>query len=214
MAAQPGRILLDALDRIVCSSANYWVAMFGDLAAALAFFAFGLGRFPGRFVVAAVIVTVGFLTAGLIEYAVHRWVLHGPPSVARRGHLQHHADPQALVSAPLFMIMATALLIWWLLSFGLGSGAAALLVAGLYAGYNYFAVVHHLQHRRGTSLTAIAYYRRLEHVHHLHHHRQVVNFGISTTLWDRIFGTFQPTREPAGSARDQGLLRGRILRRL
>ena len=27
--------------------------------------------------------------------------------------------------------------------------------------------------------------------------RQVVNFGISTTIWDRLFGTFEPTNEPA-----------------
>ena len=100
MAAQPGRVLRDALDRIVCSSANYWVAMFSDLGAAVAFLAFGLSRSTGHFVVAASIVTFGFLASGLIEYATHRWVLHGPPSVARRGHLQHHADPQALVSAP------------------------------------------------------------------------------------------------------------------
>jgi sterol desaturase/sphingolipid hydroxylase (fatty acid hydroxylase superfamily) len=24
-----------------------------------------------------------------------------------------------------------------------------------------------------------------------------VNFGISTTMWDRLFGTFQPKNEPA-----------------
>ena len=34
-------------------------------------------------------------------------------------------------------------------------------------------------------------------LHDLHHHRQVVNFGISTTIWDRLFGTFEPTNEPA-----------------
>jgi sterol desaturase/sphingolipid hydroxylase (fatty acid hydroxylase superfamily) len=27
--------------------------------------------------------------------------------------------------------------------------------------------------------------------------RQVVNFGISTTIWERLFGTFEPTNEPA-----------------
>src|SRR5712692_4026870 len=37
MAIQSGRILVGALDRIVCSSANYWAAMLSDLAAALAF---------------------------------------------------------------------------------------------------------------------------------------------------------------------------------
>jgi hypothetical protein len=51
---------------------------------------------------------------------------------------------------------------------------------GLYAGYNYFALVHHLQHHRGKDLAGVAYLRRLERLHVLHHHRQVVNFGIST----------------------------------
>ena len=37
----------------------------------------------------------------------------------------------------------------------------------------------------------------LPRLHDLHHHRQVVNFGISTTIWDRLFGTFEPTNEPA-----------------
>jgi sterol desaturase/sphingolipid hydroxylase (fatty acid hydroxylase superfamily) len=68
---------------------------------------------------------------------------------------------------------------------------------GLYAGYNYFALVHHLQHHRGKDLEGVAYLRRLERLHDLHHHRQVVNFGISTTIWDRLFGTFEPTNEPA-----------------
>ena len=68
---------------------------------------------------------------------------------------------------------------------------------GLYAGCNYFALVHHLQHHRGKDLAGVAYLRRLERFHDLHHHRQVVNFGISTTIWDRPFGTFEPTNEPA-----------------
>ena len=24
-----------------------------------------------------------------------------------------------------------------------------------------------------------------------------MNFGLSTTIWDRLFGTFEPTNEPA-----------------
>ena len=39
-----------------------------------------------------------------------------------------------------------------------------LLVFGLYAGYNYFALVHHLQHYRGTNLAGVAYLRRLERI--------------------------------------------------
>jgi sterol desaturase/sphingolipid hydroxylase (fatty acid hydroxylase superfamily) len=197
MTTQSGRILVGALDRIVYSSANYWAAMLSDLAAALAFLALGLNRFSGPWVVAGGVVIAGFMSSGLLEYVLHRWVLHGPPSMAKRGHAQHHAEFRALISTPLFVIMTGALAIWGLLGLVLPAGVAALLVFGLYAGYNYFALVQHLQQHRGKDLACVAYLRRLERLHHLHHHRQVVNFGISTTIWDRLFGTFQPTNEPA-----------------
>jgi hypothetical protein len=101
MTTQSGSILLGALDRMVYSAANYWVGMLSDLAAALAFLALGLHRFSGPWVLAGGVVLVGFLPCGLLEYVVHRWVLHGPPSLARRGHAQHHAEPRALISTPL-----------------------------------------------------------------------------------------------------------------
>jgi sterol desaturase/sphingolipid hydroxylase (fatty acid hydroxylase superfamily) len=197
MAIQSGGILVGALDRIVCSSANYWAALLSDLAATLAFLALGLNRFSGPWVVAGGVVIAGFMSVGLLEYVLHRWVLHGLPSMAKRAHAQHHAEPRALISTPLFVIMTGALAIWGLLGLVLPAGLAALLVFGLYAGYNYFALVHHWQHHRGNHLACVAYLGRLERLHHLHHHRQVVNFGISTTMWDRLFGTFQPTNEPA-----------------
>jgi hypothetical protein len=105
MAIQSSRILVGALDRIVCSSADYWVGMLSDLAPALAFLALGLNRFSGGWVVAGSVAFVAFMSCGLLEYAVHRWVLHGPPSMARRGHTQHHAAPRAPISTPPFVIM-------------------------------------------------------------------------------------------------------------
>jgi sterol desaturase/sphingolipid hydroxylase (fatty acid hydroxylase superfamily) len=197
MTAQSGRSPVGALDRIVSSSANYWAAMLSDLVAALGFLALGLNRFSGSWVVAAGMVIAGFMSLGLLEYVVHRWVLHGPPSMARRGHAQHHTEPRTLISTPVFVIMIGALAIWGVLGLVLPAGLATLLVFGLYSGYNYFALVHHLQHHRGKDVACIAYLQRLERLHHLHHARQVVNFGISTTIWDRLFGTFQPTNEPA-----------------
>jgi hypothetical protein len=134
MAIQSRRILVGALDRIVCSSANYWVVMLSDLAAALAFLALGLNRFSGPWVVAGGVVIAGFMSSGLLEYVLHRWVLHGPASMAKRGHALHHAEPRALISTPLFVIMTGALAIWGLLGLVLPAGVAALLVFGLYAG--------------------------------------------------------------------------------
>ena len=70
--------------------------------------ALGVNRFSCSWVVAGGVAVVGFMSCGLLEYVVHRWVLHGPPSMARRGHAQHHAEPRALISTPLFVIMTGA----------------------------------------------------------------------------------------------------------
>jgi 4-hydroxysphinganine ceramide fatty acyl 2-hydroxylase len=186
------------VDRMVHSAINYRAGMCGDLTAALALLALGLHRFSGPWTVATGAVFVGALSCSFLEYAVHRWILHGPPSVARRAHAQHHATPQALISTPFFVILAWALAIWGLLGLVCPAGIAALLVFGLYSEYNYFALLHHWQHHRGisTGVTSVAYWRQLERLHHVHHHRPAVNFGISTTMWDRVFGTFQPANEP------------------
>ena len=109
--AQSGRILLGALDRMVDQLCQL-LGRDAQLAAALAFLALGLNRFSGAWVVSGGVVIVGFMSSGLLEYVLHRWVLHGPSPMARRGHAQHHAEPRALISTPLFVIMTGALAIW------------------------------------------------------------------------------------------------------
>lgn len=192
VTVQPRSLRLDAVDRIVDSAINYRLGMVSDLAAALAFLLLGLHRFVGSQTAALGVVLFGFLCFGLLEYAVHRWVLHGRPAVARRGHAHHHATPQALISTPLFVILAGALMIWWLLGLVLPAGVAALLVFGLYAGYNHFVLLHHWQHHGRTHVPSLACWGRLKRFHDVHHQRPAVNFGISTTVWDHLFGTFQP----------------------
>jgi sterol desaturase/sphingolipid hydroxylase (fatty acid hydroxylase superfamily) len=194
MAAQPRRTLLGTLERMVHSAANYWIGLFSDIACAMAFLIVGMHQFSGPAIRAVAAAGVGFLAWGFIEYAIHRWVLHGPPTMARRDHARHHADGTALISTPFLVIMAGACAIWGLFALVIPAGLAALLVFGIYCGYNYFAVLHHLQHHRKTDLARFAHWRRSEQHHHLHHHRHVVNYGITTTIWDRLLGTFEPSR--------------------
>jgi sterol desaturase/sphingolipid hydroxylase (fatty acid hydroxylase superfamily) len=193
MAAQPRRILVRALERMVYSAANYWVGLLSDILCAMGFLVVGLHQFFGPAVLAVAAVIVGFLAWGLVEYGIHRWVLHGPPTMARRGHARHHADATALISTPLLVIVTGASVIWGLLALVFPAGVAALLVSGTYTGYNYFALLHHLQHHREKDLARFACWRRSEQHHHIHHDRHVVNYGITTTIWDRLLGTFQPS---------------------
>ena len=171
---------------------NYYVAMVIDLTAALAFLGFGVRRFVGHPGVAVGVVLLGFLSFGFLEYAVHRWILHGPPSVARRGHRHHHAEPTALVATPFFVAAIASIAIWQLLRLVCPAAAAAFFVFGLYAGYNHFALFHHWVHHHRSDIGYGWYWRRLDRLHHVHHRRQGSNFGVSTTIWDGIFGTLRP----------------------
>jgi sterol desaturase/sphingolipid hydroxylase (fatty acid hydroxylase superfamily) len=181
---------------MIYSAANYWLVLASDVVGALIFLIVGIRRFSGSIAVAGASVVVGFVAWGFVEYAFHRWVLHGPPSIARRGHARHHANDTALISTPFLVVMTGAWTIWAMLALVFATGVACLLVFGFYAGYNYYVLLHHLQHRRGKDLANVACLARLGRAHRIHHDRHVVNYGVSTTIWDRLLGTFQPSDEP------------------
>lgn len=179
-----------AWDHLVTSPINYRAVLCVDIAGAALFLLVGV-RGPMTPLARIAAIGAGFAAWGLLEYALHRWLGHGPPSVGRRGHAMHHADDTALVAAPVFVVMAGAWLIWTMLAPLAGVSLAALLVCGLYAGYNHYALVHHVLHHH-QALVARVGLGRLERCHRVHHARHDVNFGVTTTLWDRIFRTYQP----------------------
>ena len=179
------------VERLIYSASNYRFMLVADIAGAAIFLALGLLWFRGSSVAGAAIVAVGFFAWGGVEYAVHRWVLHGGPSMATRAHARHHADAAALISTPAFVSPALATLSYFALSVMFEKGPAALAVFGLYAGYNYYAALHHLLHRQRSLVDRIAPLARLEESHGVHHRRCAVNYGVSTTWWDRLLGSYQ-----------------------
>ena len=198
-----------AVEQMIHSPANYWFALVTDLLTGVGFLCLGISRFSGSTATGVAAVLGGFLLWGAAEYCGHRWLLHGPSSVVQRAHARHHADGVALISAPAFLGAAVASVVWGLLSVALPSGLAALCVAGLYAGYNYYALLHHMQHRHRAQFVRMVGMARLEQAHRTHHKRHVVNYGVSTTWWDRLCGTYRsgpdpgPTRIRRRAARPQ-----------
>lgn len=190
------------VEQFIYSATNYWLTLVGDLLGAVVFLGVGIRLFHGSLLGAAFTAAAGFLLWGGVEYAVHRWVLHGPASVAKRAHARHHADGTALISAPAFMSAALATTTFALLAVALTPGVAALAVFGLYAGYNYYALLHHLQHRHRVLLARVPSLARLERAHQIHHAQHVVNYGVSMTWWDRLLGTYQsPSQSPVAARR-------------
>jgi len=193
---------LSVATRLIGSAANYWLALVGDVVIAGAFLVLGVRLFSGSGVEAVVAAVAGFVAWGGIEYGVHRWVFHGPPSLARRAHARHHADGTALISAPVFVSAAMAAGMFAILSVLLPPGHAAFVVFGLYAGYNHYAVLHHLLHRRRSLVSRVPFLARLEQAHHFHHVHGAANYGVSTSWWDHLLGSYQPS-DDSGRSRNR-----------
>ena len=127
-----------------------------------------------------VAVVTGFAAWTLYEYALHRFVMHRRPMV--RFHAMHHRDPLAYVAQHPALTLATYVALWATL------GTAQSFVAlGFSVGYVWYAVVHTLLHYAGAD--RFAPLRRLREHHDGHHAWGSRNFGITTTAWDRLFGT-------------------------
>lgn len=117
----------------------------------------------------------GVVTWTLVEYAVHRWVLH---DFAPKGHAEHHARPNDAISInPLTLVIWSGFTVTYLIA---GGG----FLAGALSGYTWVLFVHELAHFRPDFLPSALL------VHHAQHHKWATrNFGVSTTLWDHVFGT-------------------------
>jgi len=180
------------IESLVYSPLNYTLTLLVDVAGAAGFLLAGLLK-PLPLGLRLMAVVAGFATWGLLEYIIHRWVGHGRPSMARRGHAAHHADAMARVASPAFMILGGAVLVWLPLAALAGAGAASMFIGGAYAGYNHYALVHHIMHHREQLLPRLGL-DRLQRYHDSHHQNQTANFGVTQTLWDRVFGTYRPER--------------------
>lgn len=147
-------------------------------------------------------VVAGFFAWTFIEYAFHRWLLHDCRWL-KHLHDEHHDSPDALFGTPpLVGVIQIALCVFLPLSF-VGPVSAAGVTAGMLAGYLAYISVHwathHLHEPRG------AYTMRARRRHMLHHFRAgQTNFGVTTGLWDRVFGTEHLRAAQRAASRESG----------
>jgi sterol desaturase/sphingolipid hydroxylase (fatty acid hydroxylase superfamily) len=143
---------------------------------------------------------IGIFAWTLTEYTLHRFVFHYRARTARQErivflfHGVHHAQPKCktrLVMPPIVSV-PLALLFYGAYSVVVGRllGAPqwiAPLFAGFVLGYLCYDLTHyathHLPMRRG-------YLKLVKRYHMLHHYKTPGSrFGVSSPLWDHVFGT-------------------------
>lgn len=137
-----------------------------------------------------------------IEYALHRFVLHGMQPF-RRWHAEHHQRPTALVSTPtVFSAAMIAVLVFlpvWLLA---GLWPACAVTLGVVTGYLAYAITHHATHHwRADS----AWLKQRKRWHALHHRAtpRPGCYGVTSGFWDHVFGSTAGL--PRGRAVDKAL---------
>jgi len=152
--------------------------------------------------------TFGFAAWTLVEYLVHRHVLHG---VFPRGtnpvsrslhymfdgsHANHHARPWdgRHINGHLDTLYAAAVAIP--LSLLAPSSTISMLVAAIFIGYVVEEWTHHALHYWNFKWSYFQYARG-RHLYHHSRHGVGIAFGVTSGFWDVAYGTRIPARARA-----------------
>ena len=143
---------------------------------------------PGLWSMLSLLVLAGLLSWTLIEYLLHRFVLHGLQPF-KGWHEEHHARPTALICAPTLLSAVLFFILVFLPALELGNlWAACAVTLGVVSGYLAYAITHHaVHHWRGNS----QWLKKRKHWHALHHAcaAEPGRYGVSSSFWDRVWGT-------------------------
>ncbi len=143
--------------------------------------------------------TVGMFFLGMIvftwvEYMVHRYIFHLAPTTQRKANFQytmhgvHHEFPKdktRLAMPPLLSITVSTVLLM-LLRLVLGDFVFSFL-PGFLVGYAMYLAVHYMVHAYQPPKNFL---KALWVNHAVHHYKEgEMVFGVSSPLWDYVYGT-------------------------
>ena len=144
----------------------------------------------------------GALSWLFVEYMAHRFFHHTETNSDRMSRIQHNGhwihhlypkDPTRLAMPPLPAVVISASF-FGLFHLLMGNYAFAY-YPGFMLGYTIYITFHYLEHKYPIP-RKYPPLRRLWKQHIVHHYRNpYVAFGVSTNLWDWVFGTLARDRE-------------------
>lgn len=137
---------------------------------------------------------LGWLAFTWLEYLMHRYIFHLKINSKVKAKFQymvhgiHHAHPKdkdRLAMPPLLSLtIASMLLIVFRILIGDFTFA---FLPGMLVGYALYLLIHYLVHVYPPPKNILKYFWIN---HSIHHHRDNnLAFGVTTTLWDHIYGT-------------------------
>jgi sterol desaturase/sphingolipid hydroxylase (fatty acid hydroxylase superfamily) len=137
---------------------------------------------------------IGMFSWSLFEYIAHRFIFHMTPDsetgkkISYIMHGNHHhfpRDRQRLFMPPVPSILISTTLFG--IMFLLMGNFAFMFFPGFLLGYLLYCSMHYAIHAWNPPFK---FMKPLWRNHHLHHYKdEQRGFGVSTTIWDRVFGT-------------------------
>lgn len=136
---------------------------------------------------------IGFISFTLAEYLIHRYLYHLPSvyeegGVAYAFHGIHHKfpkDKKRLVMPPAASVIIASIIL--LINYFLMGAIGFPFTGGFLFGYAAYLSVHYIVHRYKPPKNFL---RELWIHHSIHHyHEDDKAFGVSSPLWDYVFGT-------------------------
>jgi sterol desaturase/sphingolipid hydroxylase (fatty acid hydroxylase superfamily) len=161
--------------------------LYGSAILALAVFLLIAGPRSQAFAL-CVLVFFGASLWTVIEYFLHRIILHGLPPF-RQWHEEHHRRPAALIRTPTILSASLILTLIFLpmLLFSNNLWRACALTLGLLLGYFVYTITHHAIHHWKTNN---AWLKHRQHWHGLHHDfDKPGRYGVTSKFWDQVFGS-------------------------
>lgn len=136
----------------------------------------------------------GAFTWTFMEYALHHWVFHigRERTEGGREHLQHHISPDYFAAPLKKTAFAVPILgtIGVLASFATSLPVGMTFALGITLGWLGYEILHQRIHLKAP-LNAYGRWARRNHLHH-HFASTRKNHGVTSPLWDVVFGTYQP----------------------
>lgn len=149
---------------------------------------------PGVALVAAL--PFGIVTWSFMEYVLHRsFHTARGANYASREHLRHHGSDDTVLESWFLSwagVLAVSLLLIPFLGHLVGLDDVGWGVGfGYLVGYGFYDWVHWRAHRTPIPDNAFGRYEAMVRRHHFvhHFHAPLQNHGVTTPLWDRVFGT-------------------------
>ena len=147
---------------------------------------------------AAAAFILGAFLWSFAEYLLHRFAMHELKGKGMMSceHLEHHVRSTWSFSAThilswIGMLLVGAVLwmpIGWIL---VGPVAGIALALGWACGYFFYEYQHAVAHRRAPKNRYQRWVRQNHFQHHFGH--PMKNHGVSTLIWDKVFGTYVQT---------------------